>query len=137
MLFRSKRSRIAQETRDIYAPLAHRLGMAAIRWELEDLAFKFLEPEAYDELAKQVKQKRRERERQVAEMQRPLEEALREAGIPTEVVGRPKHHAMPKSNMYRALHTTVFGPAGAMWARGARWAPSQRAMARGGPGGVA
>ena len=54
----------------MYAPLAHRLGMAAIRWELEDLAFKFLEPEAYEALAMQVKQKRRERERQVAEMQR-------------------------------------------------------------------
>src|SRR5690606_32563122 len=57
-----KRRRIAQETREIYAPLAHRLGVATIKWELEDLAFKFLEPEAYRELAKKVTEKRRERE---------------------------------------------------------------------------
>ena len=162
-----KRRRIALETREIYAPLAHRLGMAAIRWELEDLAFKFLEPEAYQMLTKKVKQRRKERERQIVEMQRPLQEALEEAGILAEVSGRPKHlwsihrkivlqgrryediydlmamrvltdtvqscyaalgiihskwtpiperfHdyiATPKSNMYRSLHTTVFGPGG-------------------------
>ncbi len=87
----AKRRRIALETREIYAPLAHRLGMAAIRWELEDLAFKFLEPDAYEELTKLIRQRRKERERQILEMQRPLEEALAEAGIPAEVSGRPKH----------------------------------------------
>ncbi len=86
-----KRSRIALETREIYAPLAHRLGMAAIRWELEDLAFKYLEPEAYEALRKKVRQRRKERERQVLEMQRPLAEALAEAGVPAELTGRPKH----------------------------------------------
>jgi guanosine-3',5'-bis(diphosphate) 3'-pyrophosphohydrolase len=86
-----KRRRIALETREIYAPLAHRLGMAAIRWELEDLAFKFLEPEAYAALTKKIKQRRKEREREVLEMQRPLEETLEEADIPAEVSGRPKH----------------------------------------------
>ena len=86
-----KQRRIAQETREIYAPLAHRLGMAAIKWELEDLAFKFLDPAAYNELRKLVRQRRRSRERQVLEMQRPLEEALIEAEIPAEVTGRPKH----------------------------------------------
>jgi len=86
-----KRRRIAIETREIYAPLAHRLGMAAIRWELEDLAFKFLEPEAYAELSKKVRQRRKGREREVIEMQRPLEEALTAAGIPATVSGRPKH----------------------------------------------
>ena len=83
--------RIALETREIYAPLAHRLGMAAIRWELEDLAFKHLEPDVYEALRKKVRQRRKERERQVMEMQRPLAEALEEAGIPAELTGRPKH----------------------------------------------
>ena len=86
-----KQRRIALETREIYAPLAHRLGMAAIRWELEDLAFKALEPDEYDGLVKKIKQRRRARERQILEMQRPLEEALDEAGIRAEVKGRPKH----------------------------------------------
>ncbi|HUF76325.1 MAG TPA: bifunctional (p)ppGpp synthetase/guanosine-3',5'-bis(diphosphate) 3'-pyrophosphohydrolase, partial [Longimicrobiales bacterium] len=162
-----KRRRISIETREIYAPLAHRLGMAAIRWELEDLAFKFLEPEAYEDLAKKVRQRRKGREREILEMQRPLEEALAKAGVRATVSGRPKHlwsihrkimkrgrpyeeiydlmamrvltdslqncyaalgvihsewapiperfHdyiATPKSNMYRSLHTTVFGPGG-------------------------
>jgi GTP pyrophosphokinase len=86
-----KRRRIALETREIYAPLAHRLGVAALKWELEDLAFKFLEPEAYDDLRRKVQQSRKERERQILEMQRPLLEALKEAGIPAKVTGRPKH----------------------------------------------
>ena len=83
--------RIALETREIYAPLAHRLGMAAIRWELEDLAFKHLEPEAYGALRKKVRQRRKVREKQVLEMQRPLADALAKAGIPAELTGRPKH----------------------------------------------
>ncbi|MGD2120284.1 MAG: bifunctional (p)ppGpp synthetase/guanosine-3',5'-bis(diphosphate) 3'-pyrophosphohydrolase [Gemmatimonadota bacterium] len=86
-----KRKRIALETREIYAPLAHRLGMAALKWELEDLAFKFLEPEAYDELRRKVQQSRKDRERQILEMQRPLIEELRRAGVPAKVTGRPKH----------------------------------------------
>nr|MCU0650501.1 HD domain-containing protein [Gemmatimonadaceae bacterium] len=76
-----KRRRIALETRDLYAPLAHRFGMARMRWELEDLAFKFLEPEEYKALAKQIASKRGERERQIASMRDPLEQRLREAGI--------------------------------------------------------
>jgi GTP pyrophosphokinase len=86
-----KRKRIALETREIYAPLAHRLGVAALKWELEDLAFKFLEPEAYDDLRRKVQQSRKDRERQILEMQRPLMEALKDAGIPAKVTGRPKH----------------------------------------------
>jgi GTP pyrophosphokinase len=86
-----KRQRISLETREIYAPLAHRLGMAALRWELEDLAFRHLEPEAYDELRRRVQASRRERERQILEMQRPLIEALKKASIPAKVTGRPKH----------------------------------------------
>jgi len=87
-----KRSRIATETREIYAPLAHRFGMAGMKAELEDLAFKFLEPEEYASLARQVAAKRAEREAMVAALQGPLEQELRKAGIAEfEVSGRPKH----------------------------------------------
>jgi GTP diphosphokinase / guanosine-3',5'-bis(diphosphate) 3'-diphosphatase len=87
-----KRRRIAQETRDLYAPLAHRFGMAKMRWELEDLAFKHLEPDEYKGLAKLVAQKRGEREALIAQMREPLESELRRAGLKeVEVTGRPKH----------------------------------------------
>jgi guanosine-3',5'-bis(diphosphate) 3'-pyrophosphohydrolase len=87
-----KRRRIAAETRDLYAPLAHRFGMAKMRWELEDLSFKHLESADYKTLAKQVAQKRAERESLIAQFREPLEKALRDAGIKEfEVTGRPKH----------------------------------------------
>jgi len=87
-----KRKRIAQETRDLYAPLAHRFGMAKLRWELEDLSFKHLESDGYKSLAKLVAQKRGEREEFIRKMREPLENALARAGIRNvEVTGRPKH----------------------------------------------
>src|SRR6185436_9547741 len=87
-----KRRRIAQETRDLYAPLAHRFGMAKLRWELEDLAFKHLEAEEYRALAKKVAQKRGEREALIKQMREPLDNALTRAGIHNvDVMGRPKH----------------------------------------------
>ena len=87
-----KRRRIALETRDLYAPLAHRFGMAKMRWELEDLAFKFLEPDDYKALAKKVAQKRGEREELVTALREPLERELARAGIrDVDVTGRPKH----------------------------------------------
>jgi len=87
-----KRRRIAQETRDLYAPLAHRFGMAKLRWELEDLAFKHLESDEYKALAKQVAQKRGEREALVRQLADPLVERLTDAGIrDVDVTGRPKH----------------------------------------------
>ena len=87
-----KRRRIAQETRDLYAPLAHRFGMAKVRWELEDLAFKHLEPEDYKALAKLVAQKRQEREALIAELSEPLAAVLERAEIRNvEVTGRAKH----------------------------------------------
>jgi GTP pyrophosphokinase len=165
-----KRRRIALETREIYAPLAHRLGVATVKWELEDLCFKFLEPEAYRELAAKIAEKRAEREELIERMREPLERDLRAAGINCEVTGRPKHlwsihrkmekrgrpydeiydlmavrvivdtvtdcyHALgiihnhwtplqerfhdyiatPKSNLYRSLHTTIFGPGGRLY----------------------
>ena len=87
-----KRKRIAQETRDLYAPLAHRFGMAKMRWELEDLAFKHLETEEYKALAKQVAQKRGEREELIKQMAEPLVARMAQAGIKdVDVTGRPKH----------------------------------------------
>ncbi len=86
-----KRRRIASETLDIYAPLAHRFGIALIRWELEDLAFKYLERQKYRELVKKVAQKRTEREALIERLKLPLQKALDEAGIQAEVTGRPKH----------------------------------------------
>lgn len=160
---------IALETKEIYAPLAHRLGIAKLKWELEDLSFKVLNPSVYDEIKHKVALKRDERERLLEEAKEPLMERLRETGISAEVSGRPKHFdsihrkmvedhldfegiydllglrviveeknecyrvlgiihdvytpvhdrfkdyiAVPKSNMYQSLHTTVVSPKGRM-----------------------
>ncbi|OLD47497.1 MAG: hypothetical protein AUI63_04015, partial [Gemmatimonadetes bacterium 13_1_40CM_2_60_3] len=87
-----RQKRIATETRDLYAPLAHRFGMARVRWELEDLAFKHLEPSEYKVLAKKVSTRRAEREKAIAQLKEPLEAHLRKTGIVNvEVTGRPKH----------------------------------------------
>ena len=87
-----KQRRIAQETREIYAPLAHRFGMAGIKAELEDLAFRFLEPEEYASLEKRVASQRAEREDLVGKMRDPLQRELEHAGIAdVEVTGRPKN----------------------------------------------
>jgi len=87
-----KRKRIALETRELYAPLAHRFGMAGVKAELEDLAFKYLEPDDYKQLAKHVKARRVERDRTIERMRAPLSDELRRAGIAGwEIVGRPKN----------------------------------------------
>ena len=87
-----KQGRIALETRELYAALSHRFGMAGIKAELEDLAFKFLEPEEYKALARKVQAKRAEREGLVERMREPLRRELLKAGIgEVEVTGRPKH----------------------------------------------
>src|SRR3954470_5990120 len=87
-----RQKRIATETRDLYAPLAHRFGMARVRWELEDLAFKHLEPPEYKTLAKKVSATRTDREKAIAQLKEPLEKHLKKAGIlNVEVTGRPKH----------------------------------------------
>jgi guanosine-3',5'-bis(diphosphate) 3'-pyrophosphohydrolase len=162
-----KQRRISQETHEIFAPLAHRLGISNVKWELEDLAFRYLEPEKYYELVEKVKQKRREREQLINEAVRILSARLEEVEIKADIQGRPKHFysiykkmlkgnkdlseiydlsavrilvdtvkdcygalgvvhtlwkplplrfkdyiAMPKSNMYQSLHTTVIGTEG-------------------------
>jgi GTP pyrophosphokinase len=162
-----KQRRTATETLDIYAPLAHRLGVQQVKWELEDLSFKTLHPGPYREIASLVEKRRGERQEYVEGVLESLRARLREAGVKAEVEGRPKHlysiyekmviggkefneiydlagirilvdsvrdcygalgavHslwkpvpgrfkdyiAMPKSNMYQSLHTTVVGPQG-------------------------
>ena len=86
-----KQKRIAHETMEIYAPLAHRLGIFNIKWELEDLSFRYLEPDKYYDLVDQMKQKRHTREEIVNDTMKHLQEALDQAGIKANVKGRPKH----------------------------------------------
>ena len=161
------RERLALETREVFAPLANRLGLWQLKWELEDLAFRFLQPDDYRRIAAALAEKRADRERYITELCRTLEEMMQAAGIAGEVYGRPKHiysihrkmerkqlsfaqvfdlravrivtarvedcYAMlglvhgrypyipgefddyiatPKDNLYRSIHTAVFGPEG-------------------------
>lgn len=157
-----KQQSISRETMEVYAPLAHRLGIYTIKWELEDLAFRYMEPEIYYDLVEQVKVKRREREAMIHEAMAEIKEHLDEQHIKCGIQGRPKNFysiykkmqrdhkelseiydllairvlvdtvadcygtlgvvhslwrpipgrvkdyiAVPKSNMYQSLHTTV------------------------------
>src|SRR3984893_5850716 len=86
-----KRRKISRETRDIYAPLAHRLGIGQLKWELEDLAFRNLEPEAYDDVVKRIARKRSARETLVSDLREILARELDGVGIGAEITGRPKH----------------------------------------------
>ncbi|MDE0213300.1 MAG: HD domain-containing protein, partial [Deltaproteobacteria bacterium] len=86
-----KQRRIAQETLDIYAPIAHRLGIYWIKSELEDLALKYLRPEVYAELKHNVAQKKKYREKYTNDVISRMSKALAEEGIDGEVSGRPKH----------------------------------------------
>jgi GTP pyrophosphokinase len=164
---KDKQRRIATATLEIYAPLAHRLGVQQVKWELEDLSFKTLHPGPYHEIASLVEKRRGERQQYVEGVLEAARTRIREAGLKADVDGRPKHlysiyekmvvggkefneiydlagirvqvdsvrdvyaalgavHslwkpvpgrfkdyiAMPKSNMYQSLHTTVVGPQG-------------------------
>lgn len=86
-----KRRRIAQETLDIFSPLANRLGFWQLKWELEDLSFRYLEPERYHEIARKVAERRSDRERRISQVAEVLRRTLAEAGLQAEVQGRPKH----------------------------------------------
>jgi guanosine-3',5'-bis(diphosphate) 3'-pyrophosphohydrolase len=85
-----KQQRIAKETMEIYAPLAHRLGIWQIKWQLEDLSFRYLQPDTYHQIAKLIAARRVSRERYIARVSRILKEELEKAGIKAEVIGRPK-----------------------------------------------
>ena len=162
-----KQRRIAQETLDIYAPIANRLGIGWVKIELEETAFRYLQPKIYSDLAMRVTKGLGEREKYIEEVRSIMSRELEKAGIPGGIEGRPKHFfsiyhkmitqnisfdevydlqalriitdsvrscyailgiihslwkpipgkvkdyiAMPKSNMYQSLHTSVMGPAG-------------------------
>jgi guanosine-3',5'-bis(diphosphate) 3'-pyrophosphohydrolase len=162
-----KQRRMATETLEIYAPLANRLGVQEVKWELEDLSFKTLHPGPYKEIARLVEARRDERRALIDDLTASIRQKLKELGVKADVEGRPKHlysiyekmvirgkefeeiydlvgirilagslrdcyaalgavHslwkpipgrfkdyvAMPKSNMYQSLHTTVVGPNG-------------------------
>lgn len=97
----------AYETLEIYAPLAHRLGMFKIKWELEDLSLKYIDPVAYNDIAKNVAQKRTEREKYVQSLIETLQEKLKSAGIEADVQGRPKSFYSIYRKMY--LQNKEFG----------------------------
>ncbi len=86
-----KQRRIAKETFEIYAPFANRFGLGRVKWELEDLAFKYLNRQAYEEIAKKIKDKRKEREAFISKLRKPIEQRLKEHGLKFEIGGRPKH----------------------------------------------
>lgn len=86
-----KQKEIAKETLEIYAPLANRLGIFRIKWELEDLSFRYLNPQEYYDLVEGIALKRKEREEQINEVIEQLQVKLREVGIEADIAGRPKH----------------------------------------------
>ncbi len=86
-----KQKQKAQETLDIYAPIAHRLGMSRIKWELEDLCLRYLHPDEYYNLVKDIAEKRVEREKYISYIIEELKEKLKGANIECEIEGRPKH----------------------------------------------
>jgi GTP pyrophosphokinase len=86
-----KRRRVAQETMDIYAPLAARLGIGQIKWQLEDLAFRHLEPAIYKDIARQLSHRRVARERYITQVIATLDAELKKIGITADITGRPKH----------------------------------------------
>lgn len=86
-----RQTEIAQETLEIYAPLAHRLGMGEIEWQLEDLSFRYLDPLQYRRMSRWLSSKRKEREEYIEQISAILSEELRKAGYNFEVTGRPKH----------------------------------------------
>jgi guanosine-3',5'-bis(diphosphate) 3'-pyrophosphohydrolase len=162
----SKQKNIAQETLEIYAPLAHRLGMSKMKWDLEDLALRYMEPQAYKEITEKVAKRRADREKTVKAIIEEVQKRFAAANLRADVSGRPKHFysifqklqhgkdfseiydlsairvivesvkdcygavgiihslwtplpgrfkdyiAMPKTNGYQSLHTTVIGPGG-------------------------
>src|SRR5690606_10807975 len=86
-----KRHRVAREVFDIYAPLAHRLGIGHIKWELEDLSFRYLEPDQYKQIAKLLHERRMDREHFIVEVMAQLQGELSATGVEADISGRAKH----------------------------------------------
>lgn len=86
-----KRKRIAQETMDIFAPLANRLGIWQMKWELEDLAFRYVDSQTYKDIALNLAERRADREREMRTIIAKLQTYLSQAGVQAEIIGRPKH----------------------------------------------
>ncbi|OSB14391.1 RelA/SpoT family protein [Clostridium botulinum] len=95
-----KQKEKAQETLDIYAPLAHRLGISKIKWELEDLSFRYINPNEYYFLVRKIAEKRAEREEHIKEIILNLQQNLKRSGIESEIDGRPKHFY----SIYKKMH---------------------------------
>jgi GTP diphosphokinase / guanosine-3',5'-bis(diphosphate) 3'-diphosphatase len=87
----AKRKRISQETMDIFAPLANRLGIWQIKWELEDLAFRHIDAVTYKDIARNLAERRADRERELEKISSKLNSVLEQSGIKAEIIGRPKH----------------------------------------------
>jgi guanosine-3',5'-bis(diphosphate) 3'-pyrophosphohydrolase len=104
-LSHDKRRNIARETLEIYAPLAHRLGIGEVKWQLEDLSFRYLEPQKYHQIARLVTTHRAQRESFIAEITQVVGQELERAGIKAKVSGRPKHiySIYNKINKYTAM----------------------------------
>jgi guanosine-3',5'-bis(diphosphate) 3'-pyrophosphohydrolase len=94
-----KRQALAQETMEVYAPLAHRLGIWQLKWELEDLSFRYLQPSRYRQIAHLIAARRTDRERYIAQVTHILKQELQKAAIDAEITGRPK-------NIY-SIHTKM------------------------------
>ena len=86
-----KQKRIARETMDLFAPLANRIGIWQMKWDLEDLSFRYLESEIYHDIAKQLDERRSERERKMRKITNQITGVMKKAGMQAEVTGRPKH----------------------------------------------
>ena len=96
-----KRKRIAQQTMDIFAPLANRLGIWQMKWELEDLSFRFIDPNTYKDIAQNLAERRIDREQEMRTINAKLQAILSQAGIHADISGRPKHIYSIYKKMYR------------------------------------